>query len=239
MTPDQGWLATGTLKLQRARECVLDVARQIGGAQPSTVTLTDLSRFGNDGAMTNVTWTQLASGLWVMTMDGTSYVDVTDAPSLDIVNEVTMMCWVYHTDLTGFQRYINKTDLTPNYRLYQLGKIDTHMLMNIIKTSDTSNTVYSGAEYKLSVDEWYLVAGNYDKNAGENNQIVYMNGFSPNSGTYTGAIQTSNQDLFLGGYNAANPELIGYMAMARVYNFALPPQTILNCYNNEKALFGL
>jgi len=39
MTPDQGWLATGTMHFQRARKCVLDVAKQIGGVESSTVTL--------------------------------------------------------------------------------------------------------------------------------------------------------------------------------------------------------
>ena len=57
---------TGDLRVRSSNFIVLDVARQIGGPEPSTTTLTDLSGFGNDGAMTNVTWAQEPSELWVM-----------------------------------------------------------------------------------------------------------------------------------------------------------------------------
>jgi len=49
---------------------VLDVANQRGGAMPSVVTLHDWSRFGNDGAMANITWGQEPSRLWVMGFNG-------------------------------------------------------------------------------------------------------------------------------------------------------------------------
>lgn len=51
---------------------VLTAAKQLGGPEPSIVTLADRSRYSLSGVMTNVTHVQLPSGLWVMEFNGAS-----------------------------------------------------------------------------------------------------------------------------------------------------------------------
>ena len=57
----------------KAEGLVLDVAHQVGGAEPGTTTLKDWSPHGNDGTFKGAgepDWQKLPSGLWVMDFDG-------------------------------------------------------------------------------------------------------------------------------------------------------------------------
>ena len=69
-----------------------EVSRDV---EPGVVTLYDRSRFQNNGAMTDVSWTQLPSGLWVMSYNGSSsLVDLGNADSLKLKDtNFTLMLW--------------------------------------------------------------------------------------------------------------------------------------------------
>jgi len=84
--------------MPKTKGCVLDVARQRGGAMPGVVTLVDHSRYRNDGAMTDVTWTQLPSGLWVLDFNGTS--SIVDYGNTH-TNIKSALLWIYPNDNTS------------------------------------------------------------------------------------------------------------------------------------------
>lgn len=90
---------------------VLSAARQRWGAMPSVVTLHDFSRFHNDGAMTDVTWVQLPSGLWVMSFNGaTSFVDFGNDPSFDFgLGDFALELWI-RTTQTAWGTLADKRD---------------------------------------------------------------------------------------------------------------------------------
>lgn len=80
-----------------ARDLILDVASQVGGASPSTTTLKDWSREQNDGTLTNVTWEQLEIDLWVMVFNGST----AECPhGASTVPCQCIMGWIYPDDNT-------------------------------------------------------------------------------------------------------------------------------------------
>lgn len=65
-----------------ARDLVLDVANQLGGAAPGAAVLHDWSRYGSDGAITGAVWAQVpTTGLWVLDFDPAipSHVEIAEA----------------------------------------------------------------------------------------------------------------------------------------------------------------
>ena len=77
-------------------DCVLD-ERRYTGATPPPATFEDVSRYGNDGTHTAITWVRLPSGLWVRSFNGaTSVVTVGDCGE----NIQTCLAWVYPDDIT-------------------------------------------------------------------------------------------------------------------------------------------
>ena len=66
--------------------------------EPGIVTLYDRSRFQNNGAMTDVTWVRLPSGLWVMGFNGTtSIVNCGVGASLANLTPMTLIEWINPT----------------------------------------------------------------------------------------------------------------------------------------------
>lgn len=103
--------------VSKTSRLVLDTAHQPGLVEPSSVTLTDYSRFKNNGAMANVTWVQLPSGLWVMSFNGVnSEVNCGDGASLKIIRAITLEAWAIYSTAKDFNPIISKY---PAYNLRQ------------------------------------------------------------------------------------------------------------------------
>ena len=215
-----------------ARGVVLDVARQRGGAEPSTVTLSDHSRFGNNGAMTNVTWVQLPSGLWVMDFDGTSRVDCGNDKSLNITTAITIEAWVKgKTAQDGTQRVIvDKSELwgflydhaVPGMRgFYFIDSAGGWHLSGIV----------------ISEDVWHHVVGVYDNPYiqdyldGERKVNNNIGGFTIKTGVNHFGI---GADVTFGIYR-----FDGLISGVRIYSYALTPAAIRSRFTATRRLFGV
>lgn len=219
--------------------CVFSAANQVNGASPSVVTLSDHSRFKNDGVLTNVTWTQLPSGLWVMGFPGTNgVVNHTDTNGAMAPSTLTVMLWVKYNTLSA---------AAPNNNACLLGK---------------KNTTYDQANGWLWYTEqaskgWWLrgssgvgqlsTVGIIDINIWYHAVVTvtgttvafYKNGVAVGGGTGTITAITKNTDtLRIGELSNDYPSwFTGSLALPRIYNYALSADQISRIYEAEVRWF--
>ncbi len=212
------------------RGLVLDVANQVGGAMPSIVTLHDWSRYQNDGAMANVTWVQLPTGLWVMDFNGaTSLVNCGNDGSLMPVTGLTILVWTYLRTLTNWDELLAKSSnaILNGYGITNISAAAgwrcwvNHRVNNIVFVVPTLNV-------------WQQIALTYNKVVVE----AYRNAVSQGTDNYTADIVTNTSNLVVGASLGGGP-FDGNIALLRIYNYALTPAQIRARYHSQKWLFGV
>lgn len=227
------------------RGLVLDVANQLGGAMPGVVTLKDWSRYKNDGAMTNVTWIQLPTGLWVPVFNGTSSViGCGNDESVRITQTISLELWIRTSDTTGTLTYILGKCQNANRRSYLLYMTPTDGFGSFYISSDGAgaNRAYRVTATAINDGQWHHLVAVYIPST---NQDIYLDG-ALNNGALTGGIQANIYD------NATDPLTLGWatwggtpnywdgeIVMAHIYNYALTPAQIRAKYHSSKWLFGV
>ncbi len=210
---------------------VLDVASQVGGPQPGTVTLLDKSRFKNNGTMTNVTWTRLPSGLWVMNFNGaTSKVDCGSNSSLKTQN-LSISLWVRMNDFVGVQYIlgncqrnviVNGFGLTFNGTSLQLGVCDAAASDFLARVVPSGNRFYH-----FSVTVGTVL-------------VIYVDGWASGVSAARTKTMVFPNNLFIGYAPAGTAyQLDGQIGLAKIYNYALTPAQIRNIYARERGYFGV
>ena len=150
-----------------------------------------------------------------LSFDGDDFVQVTDDPSLQMTNHVTMEAWINHDGTgTGTQVIFNKEGE------YELGiTADTGEVIWAIATS-TDSWSWHDAGYTVTVGEWTHVAVSYDGIAGE--AKTYINGELTDTFAQSGEIgdvYTEYDDLYIGGReNAVTQRFQGKIDEVRVWN---------------------
>jgi len=232
----------------KATGIVLDVARQRGGAMPGVVTLHDHSRFGNDGAMTNMAWVQLPSGLWVPSFNGvSSYADCGVDNSLDMGSgDFTVLFWFCRAPIfisetfcikggTGIagKRYL--ASLTGGAGLgqprFQIDDDGGGGLREIQSAGNFADNIY------------HLYGGMRDGN----NIRLFLDGVedaaSPTAIGAYGSLDQAHSLLIGCGFNHATLTRVdyyeGYIAIIRIYSYALSPAQIRSRFNATRRLFGV
>jgi len=207
---------------------VLDVASQVGGSMPSTTTLTDRSRFKNNGAMTNVTWSQLPSKLWVMNYNGiTGITTITDSASLRFAGNFSISAWIKVTDptLAAEQRVIWKKTLpsgTTGWCVYlQLSKLYIGF---------GTGSGFQEKQKAYTSTAWTHIVCGY--NGGT---FHYYNGISQGGQATVGTPTAGTQNLLLG--TGSTTYYGGLMSFPHFFSYALSPAQIRNLFNREVRLF--
>lgn len=157
-----------------------------------------------------------------------SRVVFTDSTSLDIANTITISAWIkpssYGESSQG--RIVDKLNTTNGYALMLNNASSVGGLRAFVSgTARTSNNNV----IKLGV--WQHVALTYDKDAGANNLIFYVNGLAQGTATETGAIANTTSNLTIGS-NALiqDRDFNGLIDEVKIYNRALSSTEIQNEY---------
>jgi len=218
----------------KAEGIVLDVAHQVGGAEPGKTTLKDWSPFENDGTMNNYTgWTRLASGLWVLTGDGSStYVNVPNSPDLK-TPIVTVEVWAYCLSLAANQGLVRNIGGNNTGETNSLG---------IMTTGAVHVDYQAGGDQNLEggtviVNTWNHIVVVF----GNSTQDLYLNGVNVATDTQAGDLDTGNVDLRIGDarIDGAGKYLNGYQALVRVRKNTLTPAQVRARYHSTKWMFEL
>ena len=195
----------------------------------------DHSQHGNHGTLVGAPRLVLGKFGNALEFNGRSDgVEVPDAPSLDIRDEITLMAWVYPTRFTGeWLRIIVKTwagDTAPwmVYGLYQQG--DSNGKVGFIVSVDGGREVRcgNGPSPQLPLNRWTHLAATYDGSQ----MKLYYNGEVRVNGPATGQIDTNNVPLSIGRNSEGNREhYAGRIDEVRIWNRALSEAEILEQMN--------
>jgi molybdopterin-binding protein len=119
--------------------------------------MVDGSRNRNNGTFSNVTWTQLPSGVWVNSFNGTtSYIEIADSPSMRMTQGGTIIAWVKANSIgeNNAGRIIDKSsgDLGINgYDIYIRGTNQIGLLVNGATLTTTSVNALPFAIWKMVI----------------------------------------------------------------------------------------
>jgi hypothetical protein len=211
----------------------------------SGTTWTDLSRGGNNGALTNGPTFNSANGGSIV-FDGTN--DYIQTPIQTISRPWTFSTWFNFTSLTangGFNTFFGQDTSVSIPRgtfYFQKAGITTEGVeankvnFSIVKT-DGSIVPTNGLNV-LQINTWY----NYTAVLTTTNISLYENGILQNTTTNSDSFITPNTNVVLNaGYYANN--IVDYWpgksSIFQMYNRALSATEVLQNYNATKTRFGL
>lgn len=179
----------------------------------------DKSKYGNHGTVYGATWVDSPVSGKALSFDGVDdYVNVPDAPSLDITDGITLECWAkWPTGQAGQDLYVVKRNayylsIASGPKIAICYWYSGGFVLVIGNTVLQNNTLY------------HLVAV-FDGS----NFIAYVNGVEDGRAAATNPIITNNEPLIIGGY--APYQAFGILDEIRIYNRALSPDEVKGRYN--------
>jgi ELWxxDGT repeat protein len=192
-------------------------------AQGSGSVLTDFSGNGNNGAISNATWTTVNNGSLPFTGalqfagGNSSFVTITDTPSLELTTGMTLEAWVDPmAAANGWQDVMYKYH--DDYYLESSSPSGTPAAGGTAGTSDTGPY----GKTPLPVNTWTFLAATYDGS----NMILYVNGVQVSSVAVSGNLATSTNPLQIGGDSIYGQYFQGLISNVRIYNKALSQSAI-------------
>ncbi len=226
---------------------VLDVARQRGGASPGVVTLSDHSRRGHDGAMTDIVWTQTPSGMWVPVFNGSSSrVTITGASTPDMnftTQDYSVACWVKWQSDSVSQIIIGRYVLDNNgWEIYLTETGGVFSLTNRQHHAGTIVDTFPRSAYNSTgwaLDTWYHMVITRSGNLA----LHYQNGVALGTTFSTGGLTDAESCAQAVAYGIrftldAN-WLNGNLAFLQVYSHVLSPPRVRSMYSATRRLFGV
>jgi methionine-rich copper-binding protein CopC len=192
-------------------------------AQGSGSVLTDVSGNGNNGTITNATWTSVnSSGLpftsaLQFTGGNNSFVTIANSASLDLTTGMTLEAWVDPTAAAnGWQDVMYKP-----HDNYYLEASSPGSVPAAGGTAGSSDTGPSG-KTPLPLNTWSFLAATYNGT----NMILYVNGVQVSSVAVSGNLATSTNSLQIGGDSTYSQYFQGLISNVRIYNTALSQSAI-------------
>jgi Concanavalin A-like lectin/glucanases superfamily len=194
-------------------------------AEGAGTTTADASGKGNSGTLMGASWTTQGRYGNALSFNGTnSLVRVADSASLDLTTAMTLSAWIRPTASqsgwrTIFQRQVDAYFLNAS-------NSDGPLRPSGGGTFG-GNTQYLSGPTANPVNAWTDVAFTYDGAT----QRLYINGTQVASRATTGAIQTTDNPLWIGGNSPYGEYFQGLIDEARVYNRALTQAEIQSDMN--------
>jgi len=187
--------------------------------------LHDFSPYGNHGTIHGAKWASTKKG-WALNFGGDDYVEVLDSASLSALPDITVIYWVKsNVSTTNRKRVSTKNDQ------WYLG-MDSHKVsfQTYREGSWRGSCPAPGATTEIDDGRWHLIAGVYDKSAGD--ILVYVDGdleSTESVGTYSA--NDSSVDVIIGRHPDLNEEFWdGLIDEGKVYRRVLTEKEILQFY---------
>jgi fibronectin type 3 domain-containing protein len=185
-----------------------------GFNEGSGTTVTDASGNGNNGTITNVTWSTAGKFGDALSFNGTSaVVTIPNSASLQLSSGMTLEAWV------------NPSTVNANWRdVVYKGNDNYYLEATSTNSSRPDAGTIAGGSYAdafgtaaLTKSTWTHLAETYDGST----LRLYVNGTQVASTAHTGAIATSTSPLQIGGDSIYGQFFAGLIDEVRVYNVAL------------------
>ena len=185
--------------------------------------LADLSGNGNNGTITNATWTTAGKYGDALSFSGAtgSWVTINDAASLRLTTGMTLEAWVNPSSLSSpggnwaaaiAKEHVNSyNDIS--YALYAGAGTGTPPAGHILVGS---NDYGAGGGSQLALNAWAFLSATYDGST----LRTYVNGAQVGSQSVGGSISTTTDPLKIGG-DWSGEMFTGLIDNVRIYNNAL------------------
>jgi hypothetical protein len=206
----------------------------------SGTTWTDLSGNNNNGTLTNGP-TFNPNNLGSIVFDGADdYVNIVDNNSINLIDGITLSCWVYFNNINRREIFIGKGDgVGASSTQYWIEKTTDNkflLLIDVVTPTPTDSRLVLN-DFIIQNNQWYYVCLTYNKqiyrgyvNGVQNSQTISMN-FD---------MHTTSRNLGVGRLGDLPAlSLLGGISVAQIYNRALSQAEILQNYNAYKSRFGL
>jgi hypothetical protein len=216
---------------------VLDIKTFNNVADLIDDTLIDRSRNRNDGTLSNVTFTQSETNLYVMDFNGTtSYAEIPDSKSMRLTTGGTLLAWIYPRTLGNldYGRIFDKSTDTASTNGYSLW-LEPNNKISLVINGDFANQLLS-IENAITLNEWNYVVATFDTTG----RHLYINGIDV---TVSGSDQTALPPNIAGmtsiGNRAGTPDrgFDGYISSPKIWSFALSQSQVIRRY--EISIYSL
>ncbi len=214
-----------------ARDIVFQPENSID-VEPGAVTLWDLSRYPNDGAMTNVTWVQLPSSLWVMVFNGTT-------SWVNCGADASVRSFRYSHEF-----WLNPTTIAPVTQgligIHWAGDgVYIHMRGDEIRLTHGGIAEFTTATLNLQIDTWYHMVALYDGT----DIMLYVNGAFIQSVGTAAPTWAGAAELVYGTWRNSNLGTNSIYFEGNIvpnyYNYALTAGQVRNYFEKTKHWFGV
>jgi hypothetical protein len=203
-------------------------------------TTADASGLGNHAVISGATRTASGYSGNALQFNGTSdWVTVNDSASLDLTSGMTLEAWVKPANLNGWRTILSK-ELSTNDAVYSFYASDDTNKPWMGQIINGSVKPLSGVS-SLTANTWSHVTATYDGQT----QRLYVNGVQVSQRAQTGAIQTSNYVMRIGGNSIWGEYFQGTIDEVRIYNRALSStevgtdyKTAVSTSNPAKLILG-
>ena len=188
----------------------------------------DSSDYGSNGTPTLTTSTTGKYGKARTFAGSGNYITVTNKASLQITDAITMQSWVKPNtaDNDGIIYKGTFAGAQGNYQMTLLANVP------YCRFNNDALSLYSATALPNNV--WSYVVCTYDKNLASNQVKLYINGKLDTQATYTTAITSSTNNLYIGSYVSSTYGLSGSLDDVRIDNIARTPQEIYQSYDIGK-----
>ncbi len=195
----------------------------------------DVSKYHNSGVFGAgaPTWTQLASGEWVLTFAGAEIVSCGDGTSMDITDVLTLIAWVRLTAVLADYRMVMGRDdgTTRNYAMFIPGP--SQYPTGLIRIGGVSKT--AGTATALVVGTFGLCGVTYD-----GAQVIgWLNAVPGAPTATTGAIDNGNISMCIGAGAAAWRNINAAVGRPRAINRAVGQTEWSQILAAERGFYGV
>lgn len=153
------------------------------------------------------------------------FANVSHSDSLNITDAVTVQAWVKVEDTEDFNDIVNKDSYDLWLESYTGGENYNEAYAQFSGVSP--GNLESNAVRNITLGEWYHVAVTYDKDGGENNFNLYVNGMLVDSKTSINPINDNENPVRIGTYGP--PDFFnGTIDEIVIYNRSLTQEEILD-----------
>ena len=184
----------------------------------------DSSGNNNNGSISGATWVDGVVGK-ALRFDGTDdFVDVNSSLLENITDDITIAAF---TQIAGSGSHNTQTVVGKSYAYFIGANFANKKFCSQLYGVDTS-TFYTSSTYDLSVP--HMIVLTYDKNAGENNYKLYVDGVLDRQKTENASITSNSNNFQIGRHDSTYYYLNGTIDEVRLYNRALSASEVAVLY---------
>src|SRR4051812_19649231 len=186
-----------------------------GFNEGSGTTVTDISGNGNNGTVTNTSWSTGGKFGGALSFDGTSsWVAIANSTSLNLTTGMTLEAWVNPSATGSLWRTTILKEQSGGLAYALYANTDTNRPSGHVYVSSEFDTRGTAA---VALNAWTHLASTYDGTT----LRIFVNGVQASSTTVGGNIKTSTGVLRIGGNSIWGEYFRGLIDEVRIYNRAL------------------